>query len=96
MKNYRIISSPKLLKGISLLGWVLIAVISIILFDTISVLSNIPIALGGTLPVTLFLYIYIRIKSDKNPDFLMIAYIRFTKIKKTSNAGNFKGNCYVS
>ena len=96
MKNYRIITAPNLLKGINLLGWVLIATTSVIIFDVVSIFFNIPISLALAVPNALIMYSTIRIKTDRNPDFIMIAFIRFSKIKNTINASNFKGNCYVS
>jgi len=96
MKNYRIISAPNMLKGISILGWLVIAGCTLILFDVVLIFSNVLIALAITIPVSFVLYIIINIKSKANPDFIMIKIIRLTKIKKTINAGEFKGNCYVS
>jgi len=96
MKNYRIISAPNMLKGISVLGWLVIAGCTLLLFDISLIFSNVIIALIVTIPTAFILYIIINIKSKNNPDFLMIKIIRLTKIKKTINAGNFKGNCYVS
>jgi len=96
MKNYRIISAPNMLKGISILGWMVIAGCTLILFDVSLIFSNVIIALVITIPSALILYIIINIKSRINPDFIMIKIIRLTKIKKTINAGDFKGNCYVA
>jgi len=96
MKNFRIITAPNLLKGINLLGWVLIATTSVVIFDVVSIFFNIPIAIAITVPIAIGMYGTIRIRTDKNPDFIMIAFIRFTRIKKTINTGNYQGNCYVS
>jgi len=96
MKNYRIISAPNMLKGISVLGWVVIAACSLVLFDVSLIISNAIVAFIVTIPTAFTLYMIIHIKSKTNPDFIMIKIIRITKIKKTMNAGNFKGNCYVS
>lgn len=96
MKNYRIISAPNILNGISILGWLVIAVCTLILFDVSLILLNFLIALAVTIPTALALYTIIYVKSKTNPDFIMIKIIRFSKIKSTINVGNFKGNCYVS
>ncbi|WP_324171112.1 hypothetical protein [Sulfurimonas sp.] len=96
MKNYRIITAPNILNGISILGWLVIAVVSLVLFDITLIFSNVMIAIAVTLPTVLVLYGIILLKSKINPDFIMIKLILFIKIKSTINAGNFKGNCYVS
>ncbi|WP_321778823.1 hypothetical protein [Sulfurimonas sp.] len=96
MKNYRIITAPNILNGISILGWIVIAAVSLVLFDITLIFSNVIIAIAVTLPTVLVLYGIILSKSKKNPDFIMIKLILFIKIKSTINAGNFKGNCYVS
>jgi type IV secretory pathway VirB3-like protein len=94
MKNFRILTAPSLLKGIHMLGWILIAIVSLILFDVISITINTLIALVVTVPIAILLYVVIRSKSDANPDFIMIWFIRYSKIKKTINVSSFQGNCY--
>jgi len=86
-KNQKIITSAVTIKGIPLLGWYLIIILTLLTYLFVSIYLSAFVFAS--------IYIFIFIKSKKDSEYINILFIRLFKIGATRNINKYKGNRYV-
>lgn len=96
LRNYKIISAPTYVMGISLISWFLIMGISAVFFNILTLLNiMLPLlALVASAFLLFILYVFMKINTMLEPDYTLILFTRIIKIGFTINR-EFKGNRYV-